>query len=56
MQSNSTAAHELLALKALRECYAKIDKAHVAAEGFSTSIISVLELVQPDSLKDLNII
>ena len=42
-----------LALQALREYYAKTDKAHAAAEGSGTSIIGMLEVVQSDFSKDL---
>merc|ERR1719263_2327285 len=40
-----------LALKVLREYYAKEGKAHAAAEGAGGSIISILEVVQEDFIK-----
>jgi molecular chaperone GrpE (heat shock protein) len=42
-----------LALKALREYYAKEDKAHEAAAGAGTSIISLLEVCESDFTKGL---
>merc|ERR1712194_373412 len=41
------------ALKVLNEYYAKDDKAHDAAEGTSSGIISLLEVVEADFTKDL---
>merc|ERR1719428_2103476 len=42
-----------LALKILREYYAKEDKAHGAAEGAATGIIGLLEVVESDISKEL---
>eukprot|EP00928_Gymnodinium_smaydae_P089789 TRINITY_DN736_c0_g1_i1.p1 TRINITY_DN736_c0_g1~~TRINITY_DN736_c0_g1_i1.p1 ORF type:complete len:689 (+),score=254.58 TRINITY_DN736_c0_g1_i1:1481-3547(+) len=42
-----------LGLKILREYYAKGDKAHEAAEGASTSIVGLLEVVESDFSKGL---
>merc|ERR1719199_365430 len=42
-----------LALKVLREYYAKEDKAHGAAEGAATGIIGLLEVVESDFTKSL---
>jgi len=42
-----------LALKYLREYYAQEGKAHEAAEGSSTSIIGLLEVIQSDFSEDL---
>merc|ERR1719171_1428918 len=42
-----------LALKVLRDYYAKEDKAHDAAEGAGGSIIGILEVVEADFTKGL---
>merc|ERR1719264_1464384 len=42
-----------LALKILREYYAKEDKAHAAAEGAASSIVGLLEVVESDCSKKL---
>jgi len=42
-----------MALQVLREYYAKKDKAHAAAEGSSTGIIGMLEVVESDFSKSL---
>merc|ERR1719478_610538 len=42
-----------MALKVLRDYYAKDDKAHAAAEGSSTGIISLLEVVESDFSKGI---
>uniref|UniRef100_A0A7S4T0K9 Uncharacterized protein n=1 Tax=Alexandrium monilatum TaxID=311494 RepID=A0A7S4T0K9_9DINO len=42
-----------MALKILREYYAKEDKAHGAAEGAGTSVIGLLEVVESDFAKTL---
>jgi len=42
-----------MALKVLREYYAKDDKAHTAAEGTSSSIVGLLEVVESDFSKGL---
>merc|ERR1711957_1125461 len=41
------------ALQVLREDYAKDDKAHDSADGASSGIISLLEVVEADFSKDL---
>merc|ERR1719401_2946473 len=43
-----------LALKVLREYYAKEDKAHSAAEGAATGIIGLLEVCESDFQKGLS--
>merc|ERR1719413_29403 len=42
-----------IAVKILREYYAKADKAHAAAEGSATSIVGMLEVVESDFSKSL---
>merc|ERR1719410_2905015 len=42
-----------LALKILREYYAKEDKAHAAAEGAASSIVGLLEVVESDFSKTI---
>merc|ERR1719264_1281882 len=42
-----------LALKILREYYAKEDKAHVAAEGAASGIVGLLEVVESDFSKTI---
>merc|ERR1712151_180313 len=42
-----------LALKVLREYYAKDDKAHVAAEGAASGIVSLIEVIESDLTKGL---